>query len=115
MVCFLHRPEVYGVMQDDNGDTKGIGYFIIAKHRNGPIGDVRIGFRGEFAKFYPLEEANMHYVSQINGGKGRQPATSTPGAMPGADMGNPFDSGFSVGASDFNPMATDDEERDFPF
>ncbi|EEK17045.1 replicative DNA helicase [Porphyromonas uenonis 60-3] len=115
MVCFLHRPEVYGIMQDDNGDTKGIGYFIIAKHRNGPIGDVRIGFRGEFAKFYPLEEANMHYTSQINGVKARQTSSATPGVTPGAEAGNPFGQTFNVGASDFNPMATDDEESDFPY
>ena len=107
MVCFLHRPEVYGIMQDDNGDTKGIGYFIIAKHRNGPIGDVRIGFRGEFAKFYPLEEANMHYTSQINGVKARQTSSAAPGVTPGAEAGNPFGQTFNVGASDFNPMAPD--------
>ena len=113
MVCFLHRPEVYGVMQDDNGDTKGIGYFIIAKHRNGPIGDVRIGFRGEFAKFYPLEEATMHYNSRINGSRTSQTSPATQAATQSSVSSNPFTQQFPVGGSDFNPMAIDDDDSDF--
>ena len=34
IVAFLHRPEYYGQMEDDMGNsTKGVGEFIIAKNR----------------------------------------------------------------------------------
>ncbi|GAD04725.1 replicative DNA helicase [Porphyromonas crevioricanis] len=56
IVCFIHRPEYYKIFQDPDGNSLiGLAEFIIAKHRNGPIGDVRIRFRAEFAKFLPLE------------------------------------------------------------
>lgn len=52
MVCFIHRPEYYKILQDDKGnDLRGMAEIIIAKHRNGATGDVLLRFRGEFAKF----------------------------------------------------------------
>jgi replicative DNA helicase len=39
IVGFLHRPEYYGEMLDENGnDMQGIGEFITAKNRDGSIG-----------------------------------------------------------------------------
>ena len=41
MVIFIHRPEKYGLMEDENGNSlRGMAEIILAKHRNGPIGDV---------------------------------------------------------------------------
>lgn len=52
MVCFIHRPEYYKILKDDNGnDLRGMAEIIIAKHRNGAVGDVLLRFRGEFARF----------------------------------------------------------------
>ncbi len=53
MVCFLHRPEYYGITEDkDTGkDIRGLAQFIIAKHRNGPTGHIYLSFRQEFIKF----------------------------------------------------------------
>ena len=52
MVCFIHRPEYYKIYQDDKGrDLRGMAEIIIAKHRNGAVGDVWLRFRGEFARF----------------------------------------------------------------
>ena len=52
MVCFIHRPEYYKIYADEKGnDLHGIAEIIIAKHRNGAIGDVRLRFRSEFARF----------------------------------------------------------------
>ena len=50
VIMFLYRDEVY------NQDTteKGIGEVIIGKQRNGPIGTVRVAFRGEFLRFDDL-------------------------------------------------------------
>ena len=50
VIMFLYRDEVY------NQDTteKGIGEVIIGKQRNGPIGTVRVAFRGEYLRFDDL-------------------------------------------------------------
>jgi replicative DNA helicase len=57
LVIFIHRPEYYGLDVDEEGNSlKGIAELIVAKHRNGPIGDVQLKFTREFARFTNLEE-----------------------------------------------------------
>ncbi len=52
MVLFIHRPEYYKITQDENGNSLlGIAEIIIAKHRNGSTGDVRLRFKQEYIKF----------------------------------------------------------------
>jgi replicative DNA helicase len=52
MVCFIHRPEYYKIFEDESGnDLRGVAELIIAKHRNGAVGDVRMRFRSELARF----------------------------------------------------------------
>lgn len=52
MVCFIHRPEYYRIYEDSNHRSlRGKAYIIIAKHRNGEVGDVLLDFKGEFARF----------------------------------------------------------------
>jgi replicative DNA helicase len=52
MVIFLYRPDYYGFLQDDEGNsTQGIAEVIIAKHRNGSTGSVNLKFINKFAKF----------------------------------------------------------------
>ena len=58
IVSFLYRPEYYGINEwDDEMKTpsEGQGEFIIAKHRNGSLKNVRLKFIGEFAKFSDLD------------------------------------------------------------
>ncbi|MDR1415317.1 MAG: replicative DNA helicase [Odoribacteraceae bacterium] len=56
MVLFIHRPERFGIHTDDEGNSlKGIAQIIIAKHRNGTVGEVTLRFRGELALFTNLE------------------------------------------------------------
>ncbi len=58
MVCMIHRPEYYGLTQDTYGRSlKNVAEIIIAKHRNGKTGDVRLKFIGDYAKFANTEEA----------------------------------------------------------
>lgn len=57
MVCFIHRPEYYKIMEDPQGNSLvGLAEIIIAKHRNGSVGDIRLRFKGEYAKFQNLED-----------------------------------------------------------
>ncbi|MDN3203660.1 replicative DNA helicase [Algoriphagus sediminis] len=60
MVMFLYRPEYYGIneVEDENNqivNTNGMGEVIIAKHRNGSLGSVRLRFIGQFTKFTDYE------------------------------------------------------------
>jgi replicative DNA helicase len=48
LVAFIYREEVYN---RDREDLKGLAKLIIAKQRNGPIGDVNLVFLKEFTKF----------------------------------------------------------------
>lgn len=64
MVMFLYRPEYYGLTTYEDGtSTQGVAEVIIAKQRNGPVGDVRLQFINKFAKFADLNdfqaEANL--------------------------------------------------------
>jgi len=56
LVSFIYRPEYYGIHQyEDGGPTKGVGEFIIAKHRNGALGSIKLTFKGHLAKFTDIE------------------------------------------------------------
>ena len=59
MVLFIHRPEYYKIYEDENGnDLRGLAEIIIAKHRNGAVGDVRLRFRGEYVRFQNLSSGD---------------------------------------------------------
>jgi len=56
IVTFIHRPEYYGMTEDDSGNSLiGVAEIIIAKHRNGATGDVHLAFKKELAKFSDME------------------------------------------------------------
>jgi replicative DNA helicase len=48
LVLFIYRDEVYNKETED----KGIAEIIIAKQRNGPIGDFKLVFRNDITKFF---------------------------------------------------------------
>jgi len=59
MVLFIHRPERYGLTEDAEGNSLiGIAEIIIAKHRNGAVGEIQLRFRNQLAKFMDLEGEN---------------------------------------------------------
>jgi len=51
VISFIYRDEYYHA----ESEKKGIAELIIAKHRNGPVGTVELGFLKEFTKFVNLE------------------------------------------------------------
>lgn len=87
MVLFIHRPEYYRIYADEKGrDLRGRAEIIIAKHRNGAVGDVLLTFKGQYARFQnidddnaipvPTEQTNMSRVAppvNINEGPGMPP------------------------------------------
>ena len=110
MVCFIHRPEYYKIFQDEKGnDLHGMAEIIIAKHRNGAVGDVLLRFRGEFARFQNPDdemiircrEKNREFIrSKMNGGGSSVPPPP-PDAAP-ADN-NPFGAPIPEDLYRFNP------------
>jgi len=69
MVCFIHRPEYYKITEDERGNSLiGLAEIIIAKHRNGATGDVRLRFKSDFAKFMNIDEdiAVREFTSGMN-------------------------------------------------
>lgn len=66
MVVFIHRPEYYHLYQDEKGnDLRGKAEIIIAKHRNGAVGDVLLTFKGQYARFQNPDDDTFN--SMING------------------------------------------------
>lgn len=51
VVLFIYREELY----DQQFEAKGTADIIIAKHRNGPVGTVRVGFDTSQTRFYELK------------------------------------------------------------
>ena len=100
MVCFIHRPEYYKIYQDDRGnDLRGMAEIVIAKHRNGAVGEVLLRFKGEFTRFsnpeddmvipMPGEPAGAMLGSKMNtGDAGSMPPPPAPDFAP--QTANPF-------------------------
>ena len=61
LVMFIYRPEYYGI-EDDNGPTAGMADIIIAKHRSGGTGEVRLRFIGKYARFENKEFVTTEQV-----------------------------------------------------
>ena len=71
MVMFIHRPEYYGITEDENGaPTVGVGELIVAKHRNGPVDSVKVRYIGQYTKFADLDvlDNNVDYGSSSSAG-----------------------------------------------
>ncbi|MBO6574567.1 MAG: replicative DNA helicase [Rhodothermales bacterium] len=84
IVGFIYRAERYGITVDENGNsTEGMAEIIIGKQRNGPIGDIRLAFVHQFARF---ENLNSYYQGVPGGG--------LPGDEPMGGDGSPGGAGY---------------------
>lgn len=64
IVSFIYRPEYYKIDQwddDEQSPTKDQAEFIVAKHRNGGLDNIRLKFEGKFGKFGNLEEFGFDF------------------------------------------------------
>ena len=91
MVIFVHRPEYYKILEDNNGNSlKGMAYICIAKHRKGAVDDVLLSFKGEYTRFANPDDEDKYGDSGDNGGGNyRGSGLNSPTQI----EDNPFDGG----------------------
>ncbi len=109
IVSFIYRPEYYKIDEwddDEASPTQGQGEFIVAKHRNGGLENIRLKFVGELGKFDNLDDFStpMEFGSRMNDNEETNPFTTE--GLPTPNPNDAFGGGFS---SNTNP------EDDIPF
>ena len=103
IVSFIYRPEYYKIDEWDDEEaspTAGQAEFIIAKHRNGSLENVRLKFIGNLGKFDNLEDSSGGYEfgSKMN------------------DDDNPFNTkNFPSANEAFGSSSNSDDDSDVPF
>jgi replicative DNA helicase len=103
IVSFIYRPEYYKIDEwddDEASPTAGQAEFIIAKHRNGSLENVRLKFIGNLGKFDNLEDSSGGYEfhSKMN------------------DDDNPFNTKNLPSANEaFGSSSNTDDDSDVPF
>jgi replicative DNA helicase len=64
IVSFIYRPEYYKIDEWDDEErspTQGQAEFIVAKHRNGGLDEIRLKFVGNLGKFENLDDFNSPF------------------------------------------------------
>src|SRR5205807_5190161 len=54
LVMFVHRDEYYETNDEDRAQVAGQADIIVAKQRNGPIGDVKLVWKSDYTRFENL-------------------------------------------------------------
>ncbi len=111
IVSFIYRPEYYKIDEwddDEHSPTEGQGEFIVAKHRNGGLDEIRLRFVGHLGKFENLETfpyGNNEIASSMNAAANDD--TMKPDSFPSAAdaFGSPFDT----------PGLGSDDDDEVPF
>lgn len=101
IVSFIYRPEYYKIDEWDDEErspTEGQAEFIVAKHRNGGLDNIRLKFIGHLGKFDNLDDFDspFEFHSKMNednsGNDGFNPGSfPSPEQAFGSDMNNPSD------------------------
>ncbi len=108
MVIFIHRPEYYGFNEDEEGNSLiGLAEIIVAKHRNGATGDIKLRFRKEQTKFTDLDD--LEYAPYALAG------VSTPQAVTFKSKMNEDGLQSPSGDSDFDFLSGPMPDDDIPY
>ena len=108
IVAFIHRPEYYGITEDEQGQsTAGMAEFILAKHRNGSVGTINLRFRKEQARFldYDADTANetFSYTDSAMGASGGFGGANDGSGFGGGTLAGGLASGIGSGEFDLPP------------
>ena len=71
IVSFIYRPEYYNIDEwddDERSPSQGQAEFIVAKHRNGGLDNIRLKFLGHLGKFEDLDsfDSPFEFQSKMN-------------------------------------------------
>ncbi len=107
IVAFIYRPEYYKIDEwddDERTPTAGQGEFIVAKHRNGGLENIRLKFIGNLGKFDNLDDFDtpFEFQSKMNANEDNPFITKN---LPNADE--------AFGSSMNDDMDMDDSEVPF--
>ena len=103
IVSFIYRPEYYKIEEWDDEErspTQGQAEFIVAKHRNGGLDNIRLKFIGHLGKFDNLDDFDTPFEFQSKMNDNESPFTIR-------DLPNPDDVFGKGNNDDFN---TGDED-----
>lgn len=108
IVSFIYRPEYYKIDEWDDEErtpTQGQAEFIVAKHRNGGLDNVRLKFIGSLGKFDNLDDFDspFEFQSKMNADKENPFATKN---LPDVD---------AAFGSTMNDEEDPEENNDIPF
>ena len=69
IVSFIYRPEYYKIDEWDDEErtpTDGQAEFIVAKHRNGGLDNIRLKFIGNLGKFDNLDDFDTPFGNEFH-------------------------------------------------
>ncbi|GMN11781.1 replicative DNA helicase [Croceitalea sp. MTPC9] len=107
IVSFIYRPEYYKIDEWDDEErtpTQGQAEFIVAKHRNGGLDNIRLKFIGNLGKFDNLDDFDSPFEFQSKMNENDENPFATPN-LPSTD---------EAFGSSFNEEGTD-SDNDVPF
>jgi len=91
-VAFIHRPEYYlrSGFDAEGNDVRGMAEFIVAKHRSGQVGTVKMRFTSQYVRFENWDEARRVVQTTVQSRMNSESAdtTSAPEKVPGSS--DPF-------------------------
>ena len=97
-VAFIHRPEYYSRSGQDpaGNDIRGLAEFIIAKHRNGQVGSVKMRFTSKYVRFENWNDSrtSVHEITAQSRMNRMNPTKEE--SVAGAETANHFTGGFGV-------------------
>ena len=102
IVCFIHHPEYYtkSTVDSNNNDIRGLAELIVAKHRSGAVGDVKLRFVSQFARFENWDEG-YQMMQEAFGDEQSQEGTSVRRV---SKIGSDSQSDAPQGGFNFAPM-----------
>ena len=57
----VYRPEYYGLKAMDGEPIKNVGKLIVAKHRDGPVGEVKFSYNESLTKIYDFKVGKIPF------------------------------------------------------
>lgn len=111
IVSFIYRPEYYKIDtwdDDEAAPTTNQAEFIVAKHRNGSLDNIRLKFLGQYGKFDNLDDFETSYEMHSKMNLDAQPNPFATPNLPSANDAFGLDSGLGS-------RMNSEEDNDVPF